>query len=200
MLGSRADSLCALRAPTRASLGGVEPTCLSQKQHFCWSSSVTGPLAGVRERTVGYETRGRAGPQGCTQGALSCSQPRSGSVGCLFLPSDTMVHHPPPPRTHKRFLVSDQAETVLNTFLGFHKSLHLTGKKKNSLGESGTGSKLYSVVRGKSCHYFCQPCCTDKNSALRVPGYFSSWQLCGLQRPCVNPALHSKTQLCEPGV
>lgn len=71
---------------------------------------------------------------------------------------------------------------------------------KNSLRESGTGSKLYSVVRGKSpCHYFCQPCRTDKNSALWVPGYFSSWQLCRLQRPCVNPALHSKTQLCKAG-
>lgn len=124
MLGSRADSLCALGAPNRASLGGVEPTCLSQKQHFCWSSSVTGPLAAVRERTVGYETRGWTGPQGCTQETLSCGQPRSSSVCRLFLSSDTTVHAPPP----KRFLVRDQAETVLNTFLGFHKSLCLTEK------------------------------------------------------------------------
>lgn len=80
--------------------------------------------AGVRERTVGYETRGWAGPQGCTQGALSCGQPRSGSVGCLFLPSDTTVHL----HTHKRSLVRGQAETVLNTFRGFHKSLRLTEK------------------------------------------------------------------------
>lgn len=197
MLGSRADSLCALGAPNRASLGGEEPTCLSQKQHFCWSSSVTGPLAAVRERTVGYETRGWTGPQGCTQGTLSCGQPRSSSVCRLFLSSDTMVHAPPPP-THKKVPGSRPGRNHFKHFSWFPQKPVSYGK--NSLGESGTGSKLYSVVRGKSpCHYFCQPCCTDKSSALWVPGYFSSWQLCRLQRPRVNPALHSKTQLCKAG-